>query len=59
MEGKNKRGYNAAGSEGLDVTEEEMEAFRLKRVRADDPMAAFGSAAAGGGGSAPGGYDFV
>ena len=34
-----KRKYNSISSDGMDVTEEEMEAFRLRKGRADDPMA--------------------
>ena len=34
-----KRGYNVTYD--ADVTEEEMEAFRMKRARAEDPMANF------------------
>mmetsp|Transcript_7005 Transcript_7005/g.15287 ORF Transcript_7005/g.15287 Transcript_7005/m.15287 type:complete len:687 (+) Transcript_7005:182-2242(+) len=34
-----KRKYNSIASDGMDVTEEEMEAFRLRKGRADDPMA--------------------
>jgi pre-mRNA-processing factor SLU7 len=34
-----KRKYNSISSDGMDVTEEEMEAFRLRRERSDDPMA--------------------
>jgi len=52
-----KRAYNSlsavGGGEGGAVTEEEMEAWRLKRARADDPMA---NAAPGAG---EGGYDYV
>jgi pre-mRNA-processing factor SLU7 len=33
-----KRGYNV--SHDVDVTEEDMEAYRMKRQRKDDPMAA-------------------
>jgi pre-mRNA-processing factor SLU7 len=33
-----KRGYNSMGGEALDVTEEQMEAWRLQRSRADDPL---------------------
>ncbi|EFA81126.1 putative RNA splicing factor [Heterostelium album PN500] len=36
-----KRDYNSLSSEGFNVTEEEMEAYNLKRLRADDPMANF------------------
>ena len=38
-EKRNKRGYNADREEA-EPTEEEMEAFRMKRKREDDPMAA-------------------
>ena len=34
-----KRSYNS--SSAIDVTAEDMEAFRLKRAKRDDPMAAF------------------
>jgi pre-mRNA-processing factor SLU7 len=34
--GDRKRGYNV--NHEVDVTEEEMEAYRLKRSRKDDPM---------------------
>ena len=34
-----KRKYNSISSDGMDVTEEEMEAFRLRKERSDDPMA--------------------
>eukprot|EP01113_Clastostelium_recurvatum_P031852 TRINITY_DN4027_c0_g1_i2.p1 TRINITY_DN4027_c0_g1~~TRINITY_DN4027_c0_g1_i2.p1 ORF type:complete len:580 (+),score=206.34 TRINITY_DN4027_c0_g1_i2:38-1741(+) len=37
-----KRKYNSLGQkEDFDVTEEDVEAYNLKRVRADDPMAQF------------------
>ena len=36
---KNKRGYNVLVDE-KEPTEEEMEAFRMKRKREEDPMAA-------------------
>ena len=40
--GERKRPYNSMLAEsGQEPTEEEMEAFRLKRQRADDPMAQF------------------
>jgi pre-mRNA-processing factor SLU7 len=38
-EKRNKRGYHADREEA-EPTEEEMEAFRMKRKREDDPMAA-------------------
>jgi len=44
-----KRKYNSMGS--VDVTEEEMEAYMLKKQRGDDPMAKVGGGV--------GGYDFV
>ena len=47
-----KRAFNSMG-EGGAVTEEEMEAWRLKRARADDPLA---NLPPGGG---EGGYDYV
>ena len=34
-----KRKYNSLSADGIDVTEEEMEAFRLRKERSDDPMA--------------------
>ena len=34
-----KRKYNSATGGDVDVTEEEMEAFRLRKERSDDPMA--------------------
>mmetsp|Transcript_6709 Transcript_6709/g.11212 ORF Transcript_6709/g.11212 Transcript_6709/m.11212 type:complete len:613 (+) Transcript_6709:52-1890(+) len=34
-----KRGYNSMGA--VDVTAEDMEVYRMKKVKADDPMAAF------------------
>ena len=37
-----KRKYNSVGTE-VDVTAEEMEAYRLKKERTDDPMNQFGS----------------
>jgi len=38
-----KRGYNSLGKkgQGYDVTDEDMEAYRLKKVRSDDPMKDF------------------
>jgi pre-mRNA-processing factor SLU7 len=36
-----KRKYNSASGDTYEVSEEEMEAYRLKRTRGDDPMAAF------------------
>lgn len=45
-----KRGYNSLRSNDVHVTEEDMEAFRLKRARGDDPMAAFANGKAGDGG---------
>lgn len=35
------RGYNASKRDYQEVSEEEMEAYRLARVHAEDPMAAF------------------
>ena len=46
-----KRGYNSV-SGGAEVTPEEMEAYRLKKARGEDPLAALG-------GSGTGGYDLV
>ncbi len=40
---KNKRKYNSIGGSEIDVTAEEMEAYRLKKDRTDDPMARIGS----------------
>jgi len=37
-----KRKYNSMNAE-VDVTEEEMEAYRLRKERSDDPMAKLGS----------------
>jgi pre-mRNA-processing factor SLU7 len=48
-----KRGYNSMGAEA-GVSEEEMEAWRLKRTRSEDPMTAAEAGAAAGGG-----YDYV
>ena len=45
-----KRGFNSISQQNDEVTTEEMEAYRLKRQRGDDPMAK-------GGGTA--GYDLV
>jgi pre-mRNA-processing factor SLU7 len=44
-----KRGYNslAGDAAAAEVTEEDMEAWRLKRARADDPLAAPGAGTAG------------
>lgn len=36
-----KRGYNSRTKDDYVVTDEDMEAYRLKRVRADDPMKDF------------------
>ncbi|QDZ21066.1 pre-mRNA-processing factor SLU7 [Chloropicon primus] len=37
-----KRGYNSLrGESGLDMTPEEMEAYRMKKMRPDDPMLSF------------------
>ena len=33
-----KRTYNSLGKDDYNVTEEDLEAYKLKRVRADDPM---------------------
>jgi pre-mRNA-processing factor SLU7 len=52
-----KRKFNSLGGPGggADVTPEEMEAWRIKRSRGDDPMAAVG----GTGAKAAGGYEFL
>jgi competence protein ComGC len=39
---EHKRKYNSLGTD-VDVTEEQMEAYRLKKGRSDDPMAKVGS----------------
>lgn len=36
-----KRPFNSAKDDGINVTEEEMEAYRLARKREEDPMAQF------------------
>lgn len=36
-----KRPYNSLKGDNLDVTEEELEAYRLKRQQQDDPMKDF------------------
>lgn len=36
-----KRGYNALAHETYEVSEEEMEAYRMKKMRSEDPMRAF------------------
>ena len=36
-----KRGYNSLNLNNAEPTEEEMEAYRMKRPRQDDPMAQF------------------
>ncbi len=53
-----KRKFNSLDAAGEIVTPEEMEAFRLKKQRADDPMAQLvaGEAAAPPG---SGGYDYL
>lgn len=51
-----KRGYNSLSADGLEVTAEDMEAYRLKRARDDDPLAAITKAKAG---PAADGYDLV
>jgi pre-mRNA-processing factor SLU7 len=38
-----KRGYHSLSANKADVTPEEMEAYRMKRIRADDPMLKFKS----------------
>ena len=53
-----KRGYNSLAGQEVDVTPEEMEAYRLKKSRgADDPLTFINKSKeeAGGGG----GYDYV
>ncbi len=48
-----KRKYNSIAGSNAGVTDEEMEAYRLRKARADDPMAhAAGT-------SAQNGYDYV
>jgi pre-mRNA-processing factor SLU7 len=52
-----KRGYNSTTA--IDVTAEDMEAYRLKKAKRDDPMAAFADSEElldydGGGGGAAG-----
>lgn len=47
-----KRKYNSIAGSNAGVTDEEMEAYRLRKARADDPMA---QAA----GSTQNGYDYV
>lgn len=59
-----KRAYNSLAADGSDgtVTAEEMEAWRLKRARADDPLArpgGGGEGGEGGPGGSVGGYDLV
>ena len=49
----------------MEVSAEEMEAYRLKKSRGDDPLAFMeaakkaGAGGGGGGGGGAGGYDFV
>ena len=51
---QSKRGYNSLGGAATDeVTAEDMEAYRLKRARADDPLAAINQA------KGTDGYDLV
>lgn len=50
-----KRGYNSISGGGMDVSVEEMEAYRLKKSRGDDPLAAINKVKA----AQNGGYDFV
>lgn len=53
----NKRKFNSLDAAGENVTAEEMEAFRLKKARADDPLTqleADGAAPKG-----TGGYDYL
>ena len=54
-----KRKFNSMNAVSENVTPEEMEAWRIKKQRPDDPMAnvATGEKAAGAGGNAN--YDFV
>ena len=59
-----KRAYNSLAADGSDgtITAEEMEAWRLKRARADDPLArpgGGGEGGEGGPGGSVGGYDLV
>lgn len=67
---RSKRGYNSLEGGSEAVTAEDMEAYRLKKSRGDDPLAAFASkdtiedpdAPAGGKpppAASAGGYDFV
>ena len=42
-EEEKKRGYHSLSANKADVTPEEMEAYRMKRIRADDPMLKFKS----------------
>lgn len=48
-----KRKYNSIAGSNAGVTDEEMEAYRLRKARADDPMAQPA------GSSAQNGYDYV
>lgn len=50
---EHKRKYNSLSADGLDVTAEDMEAYRMKKGRTEDPMAKLEQ------NGAAGGYDFV
>ena len=58
-DGGDKRKFNSLNAVSENVTPEEMEAWRIKKQRPDDPMAnvATGAKAAGTGANAD--YDFV
>lgn len=49
-----KRKYNSLAGSGNGVTDEDMEAYRLRKARADDPMARQVASTAG-----QNGYDYV
>lgn len=49
-----KRKFSSLGNAGLGVTDEEMEAYRLRKARADDPVLNKSA-----GESAGDGYDYV
>jgi pre-mRNA-processing factor SLU7 len=52
-----KRGYNSLAGQEVEVTPEEMEAYRIKKSRGDDPLAFIDKEKAKAGGE--GGYDYV
>lgn len=56
--GDRKRGYNSFKANDSQATAEDMEAYRLKRARIEDPLAAMEAGAAKGAG-VTGGYDLV